>query len=720
MTDVFAGEELNMPLFNSPFTAAWRPLQKNRNQIRILELLPANVDSAPLLCQLHIVSLDDNPVYEALSYRWGNINDTKTITLCGQSFKVTSNAFHALEALRLDTESRFLWVDAICIDQKNLEERSHQVNIMGNIYSNALNVRVWLESDYKCNIAPYVLSHASDYSLHFDEEIRNIVMGAISMSSWWRRVWTAQEAVLAKELMFHTGKDHFTLHELQKFLSAMTRHLSAENRCCRRYFVGFGDEPLETFSYFISDLLQRRADLHKSGFQLSELIKAYTHRDSTDLRDKVFGFIGLAKDAPDNIVRYDLSLVDCYTHTATEIIRQTKDLDIFRSIMSPVGRNADVQETSEQRNTPFARRRMQGLPSWVPDWSQGTEFISAQNYTVYQNLCSSFNAGGHTEVNVNFPSAHQLALDGIICDTVHKVAEEISYVHLNVIRCLKSWCTFVAESLAQNVECSVCGLHDRDVLITCAACDELYVCIRCLPRIDGSDKSHCFGIRKILSQKQEKRPNPANWLFEEPSQNPHAFGIRSWEKLALVQYRQGENESVQDAFRHTLVLCSAAVRDTFQPSYNSIFDDDDIQRLGFHIFWCRDVESAEWLDFLYLVGENHEAFSNAASLLSSLSPRPLQHTLGAVIDGKRFFVTRTGFLGLGPANTQPGHRVCVLNGAKVPYILQDLPPDEPRSENGGGEEFTLIGQAYVHGIMNGEAVDLLGKGAMKESRFVLH
>ncbi|KAI8225327.1 Heterokaryon incompatibility protein 6, OR allele [Colletotrichum sp. SAR 10_96] len=81
--------------------------------------------------------------YEALSYAWGSTDQSETITANGQILHVTKNLYSALEHLR-QKENRILWIDAICIDQTNLQERGHQVGQMSDIYRQADQVLVWL------------------------------------------------------------------------------------------------------------------------------------------------------------------------------------------------------------------------------------------------------------------------------------------------------------------------------------------------------------------------------------------------------------------------------------------------------------------------------------------------------------------------------------------------------------------------------------------------
>lgn len=118
-------------------------LLQSPSHIRILELEPGD-RTVPLRCSLVQVDLQDRPQFEALSYAWGNAGDLKIIECDGKELKITRSLHEALESLRHSNDSRRLWADAICINQKDLPERGSQVQLMARIYSEALPVLLWL------------------------------------------------------------------------------------------------------------------------------------------------------------------------------------------------------------------------------------------------------------------------------------------------------------------------------------------------------------------------------------------------------------------------------------------------------------------------------------------------------------------------------------------------------------------------------------------------
>lgn len=136
--------------------------------IRLLSLHPAKHITAPLEATLRMVLLSDEPDYQALSYTWGPPFEEQTlkdqqISIDGKPLTVTGNLFRALQRIRQHDEKRKhgekqpLWVDAICIDQGNDDEKSRQVGMMADIYHAASEVLVWLGEDSRERDGEYIL-----------------------------------------------------------------------------------------------------------------------------------------------------------------------------------------------------------------------------------------------------------------------------------------------------------------------------------------------------------------------------------------------------------------------------------------------------------------------------------------------------------------------------------------------------------------------------------
>jgi hypothetical protein len=123
---------------------AYQPLgSMSTLSTRVVRLLPAE-DLEDIQLVIECVELDNCASYEALSYCWGDPSVKTTIRCDGGSLHVTKNLKSALLYLRNRTEERLLWIDAVCINQEDLQERSQQVGIMRDIYRKASKTIVWL------------------------------------------------------------------------------------------------------------------------------------------------------------------------------------------------------------------------------------------------------------------------------------------------------------------------------------------------------------------------------------------------------------------------------------------------------------------------------------------------------------------------------------------------------------------------------------------------
>lgn len=123
-----------------------------RNDIstRLLTLLPGSSEDY-LSCLIKETAEDSKQQYEALSYAWGDPVISHVVMICDymvndewRPFPITQNLYEALCRLRDPHMPRKLWIDALCINQDDLQEKGHQVAHMGRIYREATCVVVWL------------------------------------------------------------------------------------------------------------------------------------------------------------------------------------------------------------------------------------------------------------------------------------------------------------------------------------------------------------------------------------------------------------------------------------------------------------------------------------------------------------------------------------------------------------------------------------------------
>lgn len=115
-----------------PFS--YRPLNVEAHEVRALDV---SFEKGTISCTVHHISLDTEPApeYEAISYCWGDPDPCSQILLEGHHFPVPANTELALRRMIAGHESRVLWIDAVCINQGDVDERESQVALMAKIYS---------------------------------------------------------------------------------------------------------------------------------------------------------------------------------------------------------------------------------------------------------------------------------------------------------------------------------------------------------------------------------------------------------------------------------------------------------------------------------------------------------------------------------------------------------------------------------------------------------
>jgi len=132
----------------------YKPLDAAQKQFRLVTIKSRSHSAAvlslplqnylPIHCSLSHSALGDPPPYQALSYTWGKAENLILITVDLRQAEVTQNLFCALKDIRKENEDVVLWVDAICINQKDDKEKSEQVQQMREIYSKASNTIAFL------------------------------------------------------------------------------------------------------------------------------------------------------------------------------------------------------------------------------------------------------------------------------------------------------------------------------------------------------------------------------------------------------------------------------------------------------------------------------------------------------------------------------------------------------------------------------------------------
>ncbi|RMJ09532.1 hypothetical protein CDV36_010872 [Fusarium kuroshium] len=172
---------------------------------------------------------------------------------------------------------------------------------------------------------------------------------------WWSRVWTVQEAILPSDPTVQYGAIKLSWMVFSQAVSNLAMHF--HKRCCRvKVRNDLAEEPpIVTFYNKVTAVDRRR--YHQ--LPLNMLLERFPDRKATDLRDMIYGVLGLAHDdavAAGIEADYTIETVQLYAQTARKLIQLHGDLRPFMQVYH------------------FHGDRLPGLPSWTPDYSLGGDW----------------------------------------------------------------------------------------------------------------------------------------------------------------------------------------------------------------------------------------------------------------------------------------------------------------------------------------------------------
>jgi hypothetical protein len=367
--------------------------------------------------------------YEAVSYCAGDPKQYNTISVNGYKFNVFRNLFTAMTEFRHPTEPRVLWVDQICINQTDLEERGKQVLLMKDIYENASSVRVWLggESSEPEDISSdltFVLLEAflcenrtrlqkcisqfasgdTDKSLWLGRWLKDLqvnfhdvelerndpnLMAALKWMRynildpsnallwlsfgffldrpWWRRSWVFQEVVVSRKATLHCGSRTIDWDDFALALIATFNMLR----------ITVDDERsdllfLKITNHLIMNIRQpylmvsSRIGFDYPKMSLLGLLRSIQNAKATDPRDKVYSILALLGRKKTE----KLGLVPEYaaSNTVADVFTQATKACIESSEELDI--LSDTYGSIEENP--------HNLPSWVPDWTRISEYIMSK------------------------------------------------------------------------------------------------------------------------------------------------------------------------------------------------------------------------------------------------------------------------------------------------------------------------------------------------------
>ncbi len=257
-------------------------------------------------------SSPDDIQYNALSYEWGEPrDDDPTIIVDGHETRIRRNLFECLKHVRFEDEDRYIWIDALSIDQSNTEERTHQVEMMGEIYRKAESVIVWVgpERDDSGFVMEEFSRPASlkKRSRSFEAAQFTAIL-AFCRRTYWRRIWVQQEMYLAKSYTIHCGTKCISDSDLDYSLGELVAPPPSE------FEPEIGKSPA------FSVIMRRR--LRSMGTDLWGWLSVCTRMgvEMSEPRDLVYALLGVSVDCQNG------EIVPDYNKSLTQLYRDTVEL----------------------------------------------------------------------------------------------------------------------------------------------------------------------------------------------------------------------------------------------------------------------------------------------------------------------------------------------------------------------------------------------------------
>lgn len=641
-------EHIRQPIFGLNY----EPLQSDLREIRLLSLSPDSQNEENKLClKLEKFPLDKAPRFTALSYAWGSPERSCTIRCNDQTLPITASLNNALVRVFRWNQRLYLWADGVCINQRDVAERSAQVKLMGEIYSRAMRTAAYLgEPDANdealegkaehsafalMNMLSRIWEHDQEHALRSEEDwnalqipdrgnqqSRDVWIALLSVwvQPWFTRAWVLQEVVLAADIHVFYGDAVSNLECLMGFWQLAQNHdvppplkygaiADAEALVRNSNQLGIFKR-LRDFRKEAKDRIKKRKEDEalQSGqngdegrlvlssapkqeslrpLRLLELLVLSRANGATDSRDKVYSLLAMANDVkPGEIVPdYDAS------NTTAKVYKSVAELYISRGFGINLLHHAGLPQ------------RIEGLPTWVPDWSHKSQFpFTTSLYCCTPAVIPRISFSNETS---------SITIRGAIIDSYSIPGMQCNF---------RSW------------DSTDYGRNDDDMLPD-------------LPTIQSDEQ-----MRRMLQMSPEML---MHILLEPLYHTGEDTDTALWRTLIANRGWKGGKPTDMDRSSY----------DAYVRSYPSSMSSDNAE----------------------LRSEDPELRQQSW---------PFETVMQDVHRGRRFGITACGHVGVFPGETRNGDLIVLLPGATMPFVLR----------RSGGDGYILVGDCYLHGVMEGELI----------------
>ena len=571
-------------------------LDSSKREVRLLSLHNSDDADALLIGELRIVTIDHD--YTALSYVWGEWSNRSPIRLNGIDTTITANLSIALKSLRKEKKAINIWTDAICINQTDSVEKSHQVQMMSDIYRHAnLGTIIWLgEAENDSDEAMKFVASANQafFDNHDPKEMSEIwgALGHLLRRDWWKRMWVIQETMLSPNPIIKCGREETGF---EKFVALRNMHWDSEQadlerfRSLRNLWRDCPMAPLMWYNW-----------REWVGGSLSSWLVDVAAFQCLYPRDKIYALLGLINHhIKDQVmVEYDSAI-----KSDRDVILEATRLCFQETGLLPLQQGQVEKGSSLQ------------VPSWCPDWNSKAVFVPFIGFgfspypttSTFRPPAEKWLFGGDQDRKPTFT----FSKDG-----------EIIFVH-----------GFIVDTVdfVDGV-----GTEETPEVLVYAGEDEDEKARSRASRLNSTKKA-CLRWEKQVQNTKKKSYTELDGRYEE-------------------------------AFCRTISANRNFNKTTVDWDLKPIFD--------------------AWI--------GREILSDGPTIPAA--QRILDYSNSVISRcAKRAFITTTkGRFGLAPQKTKKGDLVCILYSGEVAYILRTPAPELE------GTPGRFVGEAYIHGIMQGE------------------
>jgi hypothetical protein len=572
--------------------------------------------------------------YDAVSYVWGSGERDRIIVLNGRPFLVTTNVYNVIYRSSSYRGERVVWIDTICINQDDVEEKKSQIQRMRNIYDQATTVQIFLPDSPSARLAVpfmnrllmYYGSSKRDFAgimsgmqrrKNMDKYLRLQIDALLELlaNSWFERTWVVQEFVVARQVMVHYGKQSFDWEKLKLLAEIIQDEEVPEAAQC---LMSGGERPGSQLKTFIKRpvLLDRWKTkiLLQRQVKLSQVLPSFLGCKAGRWQDKVIALIGFTDSAEklSKLIDYELPKDSILLTLAHHLLEQ-----------------GELLETLPFAGLSALPTYPTNLPTWVVDWTVTRRLDPiAPVDTITTDTYLPYNSSFQGIVRVDRKLDREIIVAGVILDKVW----EISGADLDSMP--------DAGTIRSNP-----GVLNRVL--------------------------HYFHTATDLARRLVSDPyNPiksknTNIPLDEAISRTMIGDATKKSRPAAEAY----SDIVSRLIDHGLFIVDAIE--------NRGFTWDDIHPLP---WGCGAYKNERWRE--QEVRKLMQQIENVRWLCGGDARR-------------KFCVTEKCFIGMVPTITRPGDVVCLIFGSAVPMIMRKC---------SSGDSYQLVGEAYVHGIMDGEGV----------------